>query len=88
MNNGIMLTLKVFKNPGFIKVIYIEFVEIRVDYHMLLLCCNGFEYKTPPNFCYNSREKNRLQQLQWEQRIMEEKNKKRKALLAKTIAEK
>ncbi|XP_016091128.1 RAB6-interacting golgin [Sinocyclocheilus grahami] len=34
------------------------------------------------------REKNRLQQLQWEQRIMEEKNKKRKALLAKTIAEK
>ncbi|KTF89024.1 hypothetical protein cypCar_00007461 [Cyprinus carpio] len=34
------------------------------------------------------REKNRLQQLQWEQRIMEEKNKKRKALLTKTIAEK
>ncbi|XP_051581216.1 RAB6-interacting golgin-like [Myxocyprinus asiaticus] len=34
------------------------------------------------------RERNRLQQLQWEQRIMEEKNKKRKALLAKTIAEK
>ncbi|RXN06321.1 RAB6-interacting golgin-like protein [Labeo rohita] len=34
------------------------------------------------------REKNRLQQLQWEQRMMEEKNKKRKALLAKTIAEK
>ncbi|XP_077077057.1 RAB6-interacting golgin isoform X2 [Siphateles boraxobius] len=36
--------------------------------------------------CY--REKNRLQQLQWEQRIMEEKNKQRKALLTKTIAEK
>ncbi|XP_051952212.1 RAB6-interacting golgin-like [Xyrauchen texanus] len=34
------------------------------------------------------RERNRLQQLQWEQRIMEEKNKKRKALLTKTIAEK
>ncbi|ROL43455.1 RAB6-interacting golgin [Anabarilius grahami] len=34
------------------------------------------------------REKNRLQQLQWEQRVMEEKNKKRKALLTKTIAEK
>lgn len=34
------------------------------------------------------REKSRLQQLQWEQRIMEEKNKKRKALLTKTIAEK
>ncbi|XP_052443236.1 RAB6-interacting golgin [Carassius gibelio] len=34
------------------------------------------------------REKNHLEQLQWEQRIMEEKNKKRKALLAKTIAEK
>ncbi|KAG1963709.1 RAB6-interacting golgin [Pimephales promelas] len=34
------------------------------------------------------REKNRLQQLQWEQRIMEEKNKQRKALLTKTIAEK
>uniref|UniRef100_A0A672Q3A2 RAB6-interacting golgin n=1 Tax=Sinocyclocheilus grahami TaxID=75366 RepID=A0A672Q3A2_SINGR len=34
------------------------------------------------------REKNHLQQLQWEQRIMEEKNKKRKALLTKTIAEK
>ncbi|XP_051511828.1 RAB6-interacting golgin-like [Myxocyprinus asiaticus] len=34
------------------------------------------------------REKNRLQQLQWEQRIMEEKNKKKKALLTKTIAEK
>ncbi|XP_062857326.1 RAB6-interacting golgin [Trichomycterus rosablanca] len=34
------------------------------------------------------REKNRLQQLQWEQRVMEEKNKKTKALLAKTIAEK
>lgn len=34
------------------------------------------------------REKTRLQQLQWEQRVMEEKNKKRKALLAKTIAEK
>ncbi|XP_066533152.1 RAB6-interacting golgin [Hoplias malabaricus] len=34
------------------------------------------------------REKTRLQQLQWEQRMMEEKNKKRKALLAKTIAEK
>ncbi|XP_051954805.1 RAB6-interacting golgin-like isoform X2 [Xyrauchen texanus] len=34
------------------------------------------------------REKNRLQQLQWEQRIMEEKNKRKKALLTKTIAEK
>ncbi|KAK2884065.1 hypothetical protein QQF64_016096 [Cirrhinus molitorella] len=34
------------------------------------------------------REKTRLQQLQWEQRVMEEKNKKRKALLTKTIAEK
>ncbi|XP_057208931.1 RAB6-interacting golgin isoform X2 [Triplophysa rosa] len=34
------------------------------------------------------RDKNRLQQLQWEQRAMEEKNKKRKALLTKTIAEK
>ncbi|KAL6486078.1 hypothetical protein MHYP_G00054700 [Metynnis hypsauchen] len=34
------------------------------------------------------REKTRLQQLQWEQRVMEEKNKRRKALLAKTIAEK
>lgn len=45
MNNGIMLTLKVFKNPGFIKVIYIEFVEIRVDDHLLFLCY-GFKYKT------------------------------------------
>ncbi|KAK3516749.1 hypothetical protein QTP70_022540 [Hemibagrus guttatus] len=34
------------------------------------------------------REKTRLQQLQWEQRMMEEKNKRTKALLAKTIAEK
>ncbi|KAI5619972.1 RAB6-interacting golgin [Silurus asotus] len=34
------------------------------------------------------REKTRLQHLQWEQRIMEEKNKRTKALLAKTIAEK
>ncbi|XP_056620440.1 RAB6-interacting golgin [Triplophysa dalaica] len=34
------------------------------------------------------RDKNRLQQLQWEQRAMEEKNKKRKALLTKCIAEK
>ncbi|KAG7316777.1 hypothetical protein KOW79_020318 [Hemibagrus wyckioides] len=34
------------------------------------------------------REKTRLQQLQWEQRVMEEKNKRTKALLAKTIAEK
>ncbi len=67
-----------FKTPGFIKVIYIEFVEIRLD----------FEYKTPPNVSYNRREKSRLQQLQWEQRIMEEKNKNTKALLTKTIAEK
>lgn len=34
------------------------------------------------------REKSRLEQFQWEQRIMEEKNKKRKAFLTKTIAEK
>ncbi|MCJ8743522.1 hypothetical protein PDJAM_G00094920 [Pangasius djambal] len=34
------------------------------------------------------REKTRLQHLQWEQRMMEEKNKRTKALLAKTIAEK
>ncbi|GAA6105099.1 RAB6-interacting golgin [Tachysurus ichikawai] len=34
------------------------------------------------------REKTRLQQLQWEQRMMEEKNKRTKALLTKTIAEK
>lgn len=34
------------------------------------------------------REKTRLQHLQWEQRVMEEKNKRIKALLAKTIAEK
>ncbi|KAF4070966.1 hypothetical protein AMELA_G00279540 [Ameiurus melas] len=34
------------------------------------------------------REKTRLQHLQWEQRVMEEKNKRTKALLAKTIAEK
>ncbi len=95
INNGIILTLKVFKTPGFIKVIYIyiyiyiyiEFVEIRLDDHMLF-CYNGFEYKTPPNVSYNRREKSRLQQLQWEQRIMEEKNKNTKALLTKTIAEK
>ncbi|XP_026871707.2 RAB6-interacting golgin [Electrophorus electricus] len=34
------------------------------------------------------REKTRIEHLQWEQRLMEEKNKRRKALLAKTIAEK
>ncbi|XP_017312158.1 RAB6-interacting golgin isoform X2 [Ictalurus punctatus] len=34
------------------------------------------------------REKTRLENLQWEQRVMEEKNKRTKALLTKTIAEK
>jgi RAB6-interacting golgin len=36
----------------------------------------------------HSREKTRIQQLQNEQKTMEEKNKRKKALLTKTIAEK
>lgn len=60
-----------------------------ISYHLFFFVfCNDLKCKSPPNFSYNRREKNRLQQLQWEQRVMEEKNKKRKALLTKTIAEK
>lgn len=45
-------------------------------------------FKRLCHFCQRRREKTRLEQLQQEQKIIEESNKRTKALLAKTIAEK
>ena len=48
----------------------------------MILVCFSFCY------LYNRREKTRMEQLQEDQKMMEEKNKRKKALLTKTIAEK
>lgn len=53
------------------------------DLNVIAKCCVQFIM-----FLCLRREKTRLEKLQQEQRMMEERNKQRKALLAKTIAEK
>lgn len=78
----------IFKGRHMEALIFPYFLWCLCGHLLSLLYC--FEY-----FCFwNSfhvwfrREKTRLEQLQQEQKVIEERNKRKKALLAKTIAEK